>query len=176
MKFVTLLIVLATGVAANAQSQDYFQDVDANEYELTHETSWGGRGGDWNRGGWERDDWGRGNRGPGRGPGRPGPGPGRPAPRPVNDPCQGTIQGTWSYKGGRSMSITLYRQNYEYVSVTVSQPDRGAETLNGYCRMNHDGSAAIDFNGGLNNGNLFVDAYGGVSGNVAGFGFSGRKY
>ena len=73
------------------------------------------------------------------------------------------------------MTLTLIHQGYEYVTVTVSQ-ERGGESLNGYCRINRDGSASVDFSGGINNGSILIDAYGRVNGVVAGFSFVGQKY
>lgn len=91
------------------------------------------------------------------------------------DPCQGNIEGTWGYKGGRQMSITLIRSGRRSVIVNVSQRN-GAESLSGVCREDrHNGSARVEFTGGANSGNLFIDRHGNVRGIVAGFSFRGRK-
>ena len=43
---------------------------------------------------------------------------------PFGNPCQGVINGTWGYKGGRAMTITISQQSGDQVSVTVSQQSK----------------------------------------------------
>lgn len=88
------------------------------------------------------------------------------------DPCNGTIQGTWGYKGGRSMEINLIRRGRTSVIVTVSQAN-GGERLNGTCVENRYGEARVEFNGGINNGSLRIDSNGNVRGVVANYSFNG---
>lgn len=103
----------------------------------------------------------------------PNPRPG-PGPRPDFSVCAGSINGTWGFRGGRPMTLTIQQNWRDQVTVLVQQRN-GAEQLTGYCRPNFDGSAVVEFGGGANSGNVTIYPGGQVSGIVSGFSFSGFK-
>lgn len=97
----------------------------------------------------------------------------QPRPQPIGNPCQGVINGTWGYKGGRAMTITMTQQAGEQITVTVSQRN-GAASAAGTCQVSFDGTASIQFSApDGNNGNLSINRAGQVTGAVSGFSFVG---
>ena len=182
MKIMSVVFAVATLVGVAAQAQNHFGGRNENrgpQGPQMEDRQDFGRGPGYGPGYGRGPGWGR---GPGHGgPGYGGPGYGRPRPPmppppPRYNPCQGTIQGTWGYKGGRPMTLQIIHQGYEYVTVNVST-ERGGESVSGYCRVTGYGdSANIEFSGGINNGNISIDGAGRVQGVVSGFSFVGQRY
>lgn len=139
------------------RGQDNFGDLrDARDFDRG-----GGRGG----GRFNDNDDFRGPRDRDRGPG-----PGFPG-RGSNQLCQGSINGTWGFKGGRPMGINLAPQGRGQVTVTIMQ-NNGGETLLGTCHETA-GGVNVAFSGGANSGNFIIDHNGVARGVVSGFSFYG---
>jgi hypothetical protein len=88
------------------------------------------------------------------------------------NPCDAYYEGTWGFRGGRSMSINVIPNGGGNVTVTVSQRN-GSETLYGTCRRAGNGTYRLNFSGGANNGRLTIFNDGYATGSVANYSYEG---
>lgn len=88
-------------------------------------------------------------------------------------PCDGQIDGTWGYKGGRNMTLIVDSNGGNRVTVIVNQQN-GSEVTYGVCRLDRDGSASLSFRGNVNSGRLVIYRNGYAQGSVSGFSFQGN--
>lgn len=96
-----------------------------------------------------------------------------PFPPPQFSACQGMIQGTWGFKGGRPMTVAVYAGYGNSVTVQISQAN-GTETVPGVCAPGF-GGAQLSFQGTFNFGNVTIYPNGQVQGMVSNFSFVGFR-
>lgn len=87
-----------------------------------------------------------------------------------SDVCNQTYDGTWWYKKGRWMTVSLRSNHGHRVDVTVSQKN-GTYTMPGTCQTRGHGKADVTWGVGNYGGRLSVFSDGEAHGTVGGYGF-----